>query len=62
MDVISPCINQCRLDRKTKTCEGCGRTLEQIAEAGRKNKQSFNSLPLGTKGEGIPLSVVYKDT
>lgn len=30
------CIKECRLDRETKTCIGCKRTLEEIKEAGLK--------------------------
>jgi len=32
MSVIStPCINICRIDRASRLCEGCGRSLEEIA-------------------------------
>ena len=30
-DVPSPCINVCRLDETTRLCEGCFRTLDEIA-------------------------------
>jgi hypothetical protein len=26
----SPCINVCDIDKKTGTCKGCGRTIEEI--------------------------------
>ena len=26
----SPCINSCKLNKKTNICEGCGRTIEEI--------------------------------
>ncbi len=29
--VPSPCINVCRIDEATGGCEGCGRTLDEIA-------------------------------
>ena len=31
MSVSSPCINVCRMDAKTGYCEGCLRTLDEIA-------------------------------
>jgi predicted Fe-S protein YdhL (DUF1289 family) len=30
-DVPSPCINVCRMDARTGFCEGCFRTLDEIA-------------------------------
>ncbi|MBC7952059.1 MAG: DUF1289 domain-containing protein [Rhodospirillaceae bacterium] len=30
MSVESPCISLCHMDPETGTCEGCGRTLEEI--------------------------------
>lgn len=32
--VPSPCINVCRMDGKTGWCEGCLRTLDEIAAWG----------------------------
>ena len=32
--IASPCINICRIDRETKLCEGCLRTLDEIARWG----------------------------
>lgn len=29
--VASPCINVCRMDPRTGWCEGCGRTIDEIA-------------------------------
>jgi predicted Fe-S protein YdhL (DUF1289 family) len=29
--VISPCINICRMDSSTGLCEGCLRTIDEIA-------------------------------
>ena len=31
-DVPSPCINVCRMDPRTGLCEGCARTIEEIAQ------------------------------
>lgn len=30
-EVASPCINVCRMDEASGYCEGCRRTLEEIA-------------------------------
>lgn len=30
-NVLSPCIDVCRMDARTGFCEGCLRTLEEIA-------------------------------
>ncbi|MDO7842520.1 DUF1289 domain-containing protein [Sphingomonas immobilis] len=32
--IASPCINICRIDRATRLCEGCLRTLDEIARWG----------------------------
>jgi predicted Fe-S protein YdhL (DUF1289 family) len=29
--VASPCISVCRMDPRTALCEGCARTIEEIA-------------------------------
>jgi uncharacterized protein len=31
MAIVSPCINICRMHEPTGWCEGCGRTLGEIA-------------------------------
>ena len=28
---ITPCISVCRIDKDTRKCEGCGRTIDQIS-------------------------------
>jgi uncharacterized protein len=33
----TPCINVCRMDRKSGLCEGCLRTLDEIAAWGSAN-------------------------
>ncbi len=30
MTVASPCINVCRIERRTGLCEGCRRTVDEI--------------------------------
>jgi len=30
-EVASPCVNVCRMDEKSGYCEGCRRSLEEIA-------------------------------
>ena len=37
-DVASPCIRVCRLDRRN-VCEGCGRTLDEIADWSTSGEQ-----------------------
>ena len=34
-DVPSPCLSVCRMDPNTEVCEGCFRTLDEIAAWGR---------------------------
>ena len=34
-DVPSPCMSVCRVDAQTGWCEGCRRTLEEVADWGR---------------------------
>ena len=34
-DVPSPCLSVCRMDPSTDVCEGCFRTLDEIAAWGR---------------------------
>lgn len=28
---VTPCISVCRIDKNTRKCEGCGRTIEEIS-------------------------------
>lgn len=39
-DVPSPCISICKLDSATEFCEGCFRTLDEIAAWGRMDDES----------------------
>jgi predicted Fe-S protein YdhL (DUF1289 family) len=32
---MSKCVKKCVLDKETRTCKGCGRTLEEIEKAGK---------------------------
>jgi len=29
--IVSPCVNVCRIDPATRRCEGCVRTIDEIA-------------------------------
>lgn len=33
--VASPCISVCRMDPRTQLCEGCARTIDEIADWSR---------------------------
>jgi uncharacterized protein len=39
-DVPSPCISVCKLDAATEFCEGCFRTLDEIAAWSRLDDES----------------------
>jgi len=39
-DVPSPCISVCKLDSATEFCEGCFRTLDEIAAWGRLDDEA----------------------
>lgn len=30
--MITPCISICKIDQQTRTCEGCGRSLDEIRD------------------------------
>lgn len=32
MTVISPCISVCRINRRSRLCEGCRRSMSEIAD------------------------------
>jgi predicted Fe-S protein YdhL (DUF1289 family) len=38
-DVPSPCMSVCRMDMDTGLCEGCLRTLDEIAAWGRMDEE-----------------------
>ena len=39
-DVPSPCVSVCRMDSATEVCEGCFRTLDEIAAWSRLDDES----------------------
>jgi len=43
-DVPSPCISVCKLDSATEFCEGCFRTLDEIAAWSRLDDESKRSV------------------
>jgi predicted Fe-S protein YdhL (DUF1289 family) len=38
--VPSPCISVCRMDPRTGWCEGCARTIEEIAQWSRLSDEA----------------------
>ena len=32
LNIESPCINNCKLNKITNICEGCGRTIKEIMQ------------------------------
>jgi predicted Fe-S protein YdhL (DUF1289 family) len=34
------CQNKCKLDKETQTCTGCGRTLQEIIDAGNMKRKN----------------------
>lgn len=38
--VPSPCVNLCRMDRQRRWCEGCLRTIDEIAGWSRMDESS----------------------
>jgi uncharacterized protein len=43
-NVPSPCVNICRMDATTAWCEGCFRTLEEIAGWGRQDDDTKRAI------------------
>jgi len=39
-DVPSPCVSLCKMDSATEICEGCYRTLDEIAAWGRMGDEA----------------------
>ena len=60
-DVPSPCISICRMDAATGFCEGCFRTLEEIAEWSRLNDEAKREVwqSIGQRS-GQPAKVTAK--
>jgi hypothetical protein len=42
--VPSPCLSICRMDAATEACEGCFRTLEEIAAWGMASEQQKRAI------------------
>lgn len=38
------CIRECKLDKETQTCTGCGRTLAEIVDKGKRMKKVLGVL------------------
>ena len=32
LNIESPCVNNCKLNETTNSCEGCGRTIKEIMQ------------------------------
>ena len=49
MTVTSPCINVCRIERRSGLCEGCRRTVDEITRwplaSDTERRASLASLP-----------------
>jgi len=45
--VSTPCLNICRLDHATGLCEGCGRSLDEIARWGGLSEQARKDIMVG---------------
>jgi predicted Fe-S protein YdhL (DUF1289 family) len=37
--MITPCISICKIDQQTRTCEGCGRSLDEIRDWSKYSDQ-----------------------
>ena len=44
MSIASPCINVCRMDPITGLCEGCARTLDEIARWGTASEDDKRAI------------------
>ena len=40
---ISPCISTCKINKDTRACDGCGRTIDQISQWTKySNEERYN--------------------
>lgn len=37
--MITPCISVCKIDQETRTCQGCGRSLDEIRDWSKYSDQ-----------------------
>jgi predicted Fe-S protein YdhL (DUF1289 family) len=44
MSVISPCMSQCEIDRRTTACKGCYRTMDEIRFWGNMSDNEKESI------------------
>lgn len=54
--IESPCVKICVIDRATRLCQGCGRTIDEIAQwsafSREERKQIMSALPERMKRNG----------
>ncbi len=57
-DIASPCISVCRMDAASGLCEGCLRTLDEIAQWGRASDSAKRAMwrTLGDRAAGLAVS------
>ncbi len=53
--VPSPCVNVCRMNPQTGLCEGCWRTLDEIAAWSKMPDDAKREVWLRLAGRGGPL-------
>ena len=41
---VTPCISVCRIDKDTRKCEGCKRTIEEISNWSRYTNEERNEI------------------
>jgi len=58
--IQTPCINICKIDPATRLCEGCGRSLDEIARWGSMSDAEraaiMRALPERRIKPGLPTS------
>ena len=55
MNPASPCINVCRMSPETGWCEGCQRTIEEIARWSRATNEDRRSILAAVAGRRVWL-------
>ncbi|HEX2590628.1 MAG TPA: DUF1289 domain-containing protein [Rhizomicrobium sp.] len=57
--ISSPCIKICEIDRASRLCRGCGRSLNEIAQWGSLSEaqrlQIMATLPQRLRDAGLPF-------